>query len=303
MRRIAYQGDRRAEPRYVVFADRWPARFLLSGGDCAASEVWRSLLWHSATKRNKARQPTTPPRLVFETSLSFPLSHRERGPGGEASCRLRRLTTTGLWLVLGFERTEDVAGAAPRAHQLGIIAEPIPHHPVERANLFLDLGGHSLEIGACTHMIAPARPRGFDGLLQSAERTGEIVQQRRRHAAAQEHILLPRRLLQHISPRGEQRQMAGIGWRHLKLHRRLTVLGISESTERPQIQEQLALQRPPDSLPVLRGQAGRHHPRSLLPVERLRSSDQLLELREPESFPYSVRLVGPEKVPDPPGHF
>jgi len=97
--------------------------------------------------------------------------------------------------------------------------------------------------------------------------------------------------------------VAGVGRRHLKLHRRLTVPGISESTERPQIQDQLALQRPPQSVAVLRGQAGRHDTRSLLRVERFRSSDQLFELREPESLPYCVRLVGPEKVPDPPGHF
>src|SRR5882762_11717143 len=51
----------------------------------------------------------------------------------QAPSRRLRLTTTRLWLVLGFERPEDVAGTAPRAHQLGIIAEPIPHHPVERA--------------------------------------------------------------------------------------------------------------------------------------------------------------------------
>src|SRR6266487_6069642 len=102
------------------------------------------------------------------------------------SRRLRRLATAGLWLVLGFERAEDVAGTAPRTHQLGVIPEPIPHHPVERAYLLLDLGGHGLEIGACSHMIAPARPRGFDGLLQSAQRTGEIVHQRRRNAAGEE---------------------------------------------------------------------------------------------------------------------
>src|SRR6266568_9331588 len=120
---------------------------------------------------------------------------------------------------------------------------------------------------------------------------------------SQEHVRLPLRLLQHVAARGEQRLVAGVGRRHLKLHRRLTVLGISESTERPQIQEQLALQRPPQSLAVLRGQAGRHYTRSLLRVERLRSSDQLLELREPESLTNSVRLVGPQKVSDPPGHF
>src|SRR2546427_12568600 len=95
-------------------------------------------------------------------------------PRVKASRRLRRLTTTGLWLVLGFERAEDVAGTAPRAHQLGIIAEPIPHHPVERAYLLLDRGGYRLEIGASTHMTAPACPRGYDGPLTSAQHSGEV---------------------------------------------------------------------------------------------------------------------------------
>src|SRR5436190_761781 len=107
--------------------------------------------------------------------------HQQQGAAGDqsaaptprvkASRRLRRATTAGLGLVLGFERTEDVVDAAPRAHQFGIITEPVPHHPVERAYLLHDLGAHRFQIGACAHMIAPSRPRGFDGLLEPAERT------------------------------------------------------------------------------------------------------------------------------------
>ena len=53
---------------------------------------------------------------------------------------------------------------------------------------------------------------------------------------------------------------------------------------------------------LLRGRARHHQPRPLLRVERLRSRDQLLELREPEPFTNSVRLVGPQKITNPRGH-
>src|SRR5689334_21290009 len=117
-------------------------------------------------QRGAAANHATAPRL------SSPLSRRAcpepaaKGRGGQGvrtSRRLRCLPTTGLWLALGFERAEDVAGAAPRAHQLGIIAEPVAHHSIQRAHLLLDLGRHRVEIGAGTHMTAPALARSLRG--------------------------------------------------------------------------------------------------------------------------------------------
>src|SRR5437667_8571084 len=122
------------------------------------------MCWCQRLVNHRGAMDRHPPRLVSSPqALASP------------SRRLRRLTTTGLWLVLGFERSEDVAGTAPRAHQLGIIAEPIPHQPVEHTHLLGDLGGHGLEIGARTDMLAPACPRRFDGLLELAQRAGEIA--------------------------------------------------------------------------------------------------------------------------------
>src|SRR5947208_17186802 len=90
-----------------------------------------SEILHDATRRgSQPRHRASPPPLTPQAP----------------SRRLRRLPTTGLWLVLGFERSEDVAGTAPRTHQLGIIAEPIPHHPVARAPLLLDLARRVLGI-------------------------------------------------------------------------------------------------------------------------------------------------------------
>jgi len=37
----------------------------------------------------------------------------------------------------------------------------------------------------------------------------------------------------------------------------------------------------------------------LLPGERLRPLQQLLELREPETLPNTIRLMGPQKIADP----
>src|SRR6185436_5814515 len=89
--------------------------------------------WGSPEHREARRLNIHPPRLALRPPTSR---------------RFRCLTATALRPVLGFERTEDVAGAAPRAHQLGIIAEPVPHHPVERANLLHDLDTHRFQIGA-----------------------------------------------------------------------------------------------------------------------------------------------------------
>src|ERR1043166_5487689 len=67
---------------------------------------------------NEARQVTSPPRLA---SL----------PAAPPSRRLRRLTTArarSVRLLLALERSQHVADAGPRAHQLDIIAEPKLHH-------------------------------------------------------------------------------------------------------------------------------------------------------------------------------
>src|SRR6266576_3322007 len=64
-----------------------------------------------------------PPRLV---SVG-----QGRGPTPPAD-HPRRLTTTHLRLRMRPERPHHAVNAAPRAHQLGIVAEPIAHQPVEQ---------------------------------------------------------------------------------------------------------------------------------------------------------------------------
>src|SRR5438270_13352474 len=87
---------------------------------------------------NKARQVISLPRPT---------------PRVKASCRLR--------LVLGLERTEDVAGTRPRAHQLRLVPKAKPHETIEHPNLCLDPAHHRLEIRARTDVPAPAFPRRF----------------------------------------------------------------------------------------------------------------------------------------------
>src|SRR5881392_1974859 len=92
--------------------------------------------------------------------------HQQQGAAGDqsaaptprvkASRRLRRVTTADLGLVLGLERTEDVAGTRPRAHQLRLVPKAEPHETIEHPNLCLDLARHRLEICARTDMPAPS---------------------------------------------------------------------------------------------------------------------------------------------------
>ena len=86
----------------------------------------------------------------------------------------RRLSFTRLRLAPGPERPQHVAGAAPRSHQLGVVAEPIAHQPVEQSYLFDDLGGDRIEIGAGSHMIAPPRTGRFQRLLELRQGFGEM---------------------------------------------------------------------------------------------------------------------------------
>src|SRR4051794_16173213 len=86
--------------------------------------------------------------------------------------RLQRATTPGLGLVLGLERTEDVADAAPRAHQLRLVPKAEPHETLEHPNLCLDRAHHRLEIPGRSGPGAPcpagAPPRGARGLSTTA---------------------------------------------------------------------------------------------------------------------------------------
>src|SRR5207247_9869242 len=87
-----------------------------------------------------------------------------------ASRRLPGFTTArpGLGLVLGLERPGHVAGTLPRPHQLGIIAEPIPDHPVQQAELLADVRGRLSDRRARLH--ARAGLRWFPGVCPRTAR-------------------------------------------------------------------------------------------------------------------------------------
>src|SRR6267143_3675678 len=96
------------------------------------------------------------PRLTASLSKPAPPSRR-----------LRRLTAAlARCLLLGLERPHHIAGAVPRSHQLGIVTEPILHHPIEHLQLLGNLRKKRLQIGARTHMLAPARPRRLERLIE-----------------------------------------------------------------------------------------------------------------------------------------
>jgi hypothetical protein len=94
----------------------------------------------------------------------------------------------------------------------------------------------------------------------------------------------------------------GIRRRHAELLRQLHILGAYHCAHGTQITEDPGLQRAPELLPLLHGRPLQRHPHPLLGRQVLRVLQQLLELRQPEVLPYSVHLVGPEKIPDPRGH-
>src|ERR1041384_7328645 len=100
---------------------------------------------------NEARQVTSPPRPA---SL----------PAAPPSRRLRRLPHPRARrgrLVPALERSQHVADAGPRAHQLDIIAEPKLHHTIEQLDLLRNLRSDGRQLRAPPPSPAPpsaARP-------------------------------------------------------------------------------------------------------------------------------------------------
>src|SRR5206468_12610637 len=90
-------------------------------------------------RQRGAKGKLHPPRLVVEPSLRSPSPEQPalsaakgRGGQGVRSSRRRlddrrRLTTTDLRLRVRPERPQHAVDAGPRAHQLGLVTEPIPH--------------------------------------------------------------------------------------------------------------------------------------------------------------------------------
>lgn len=165
-------------------------------------------------------------------------------PSATSTSRRLRLTTTGarLGLVLGLERAEDVAGTRPRRHELRLVPKPEPHETIERPNLYLDLARHRFEIGARTHMPAPAFPRRLERLLELAHGIRQRIHQGRRHPMIQQGILVLRRLPQHPARRLDQCLVTGIAGRQPELVRQLDIVLRRDLAHCPQIQEQFALQ-------------------------------------------------------------
>src|SRR3989442_188215 len=97
--------------------------WLTSGG----RELFGDRLWH----RTKLWASITGP----DTFRAPPLHIRQPAP--PSCCRLddRRRHTTRRRLGLRPERPLHIARARPRAHQLGILSEPIAHQPVEQPHL------------------------------------------------------------------------------------------------------------------------------------------------------------------------
>src|SRR6266705_4442210 len=254
--------------------------------------AWVSAL-HRRCSNNKARQLTTLPRLIASPPKP-----------AQTSRRLRRRTTArpGRGLVLGLERPGHVAGTLPRAHQLGIIAEPIADHLVQQAELLADVRGNHLQIGARAYMLAPACTGRLQRVLVLPERRGELVQHLLRHPELHQEFLLRRRPLQDRSTHREQPLVRGVRRRHAELLRQFRMLGAYHCAHGTQIAEYPGLQHAPELLPLLHGRPLHRHPHPLLGRQVLRVLQQLLELRQPEVLPYSLHLVGPEKIPSPRGH-
>ena len=97
--------------------------------------------------------------------------------------------------------------------------------------------------------------------------------------------------------------MRGIAGRQRELIGELPILLCRHLAHDAQIPQNLPLQRAPDLGPVLGGASRDHHSHRLLLREHLRPVQQLLELRQPETLPYTIRVVGPQEIANPLGHF
>src|SRR6202165_1530157 len=241
---------------------------------------------------NKARQLIRLPRLASPPKPA------------QTSRRLRRLTTARprLRRVRGVERPSHIAGTLPRSHQLGTIAEPIADHLVQQTELLADVRGTHLQIGARAYMLAPACTRCPQRVLVLPERRGELVQHLLRHPELHQELLLRARPLQDRPTHREQPLVRRVRRRHAELLRPFRILGAYHCAHGTQIAEYPGLQRAPELLPLLHGRPLHRHPHPLLGRQVLGVLQQLLELRQPEVLPYSLHLMGPQKVANPCGH-
>jgi hypothetical protein len=168
-----------------------------------------------------------------------------------------------LRLAPGPERPQHVAGADPRAHQLGVVPEPIAHQAVEQSDLLGDLRGDGIEIGAGSHMIAPARPRRFQSFLELPQGGSEIIEQAHRQPQAHEQVPMRGCLLQHHAGRREEGLVTGVGGRQPELLRQIGVLLRSHGAQPYEKPEEL-LDLATQLLALHGGRSRRDDPRSLL---------------------------------------
>src|ERR1041385_569810 len=85
-------------------------------------------------------------------------------------------------LLLALERSQHVADAGPRAHQLDILAEPKLHHAIEQLDLLRNLRSDGCQLGARARMLAPPFARRRQRPLELIERRRQHVEHLRRHA-------------------------------------------------------------------------------------------------------------------------
>src|SRR6266550_2614476 len=108
----------------------------------------------STHRASLLNQPFVPP---------LPTGEGDRGRGLR---RLRRLTTTHLRLRVRPDWPHHAVNAGPRAHQLGIVAEPIAHDAVQHLHLLGDLGHYGPG-----NRPPPPCPEGPARLLRASSRT------------------------------------------------------------------------------------------------------------------------------------
>src|SRR5205814_7462220 len=116
--------------------------------------------------------------------------------------------------------------------------------------------------------------------------------------------LLLRRLRQHAPGQREECLVGRASGRQSELRTQLRVPLRRHLANRGQILEQLTLQRAPHLGALLGGPAPRYHAGPLLPRQRLRPRDQLLEACQPRRLGAlnPLRPMGQEEIPHPYGH-
>src|SRR5256885_1204162 len=275
-------------------AQPYPTRQRTTSPDGSAAQAETSLACRPAS----ARQVESARDWLSESSCCwYTVAARSASVCFQLCCSTRHCAAPFASIVIALHsRTSAAFRAAdlPQASRASVSAA------VNRA---LVRRVHRMMASACGVQGATKTPHTL------VSRVPHVQERRRRgplspHATTHQQFLLLRRLRQHAPGQREECLVGRARGRQPELRAQLRVPLRRHLANRGQILEQLTLQRAPHLGALLGGPAPRQHAGPLLPRQRLRPRDQLLEAGPPRRLGAlnPLRPMGQEEIPHPYGH-